>query len=318
MQWGQIKSLFIVCFLVLDIFLINQLLVKQEDVSFIPESTMEEQLTLNINGLSDLSKKTEEASLIYAVNQSFSTEDSIRLEQYANQKNVIVDDIYLFGKFDQPIPITIDDSGVNMESLNSLILNNGEYTYWGKDEKSNSLLFFQTFEQPIYFNQNALLFIQLNEDDEMVQYVQTRLVQEEEEQEQEEAKGLITEIDAVSRLFHNAGFLKQGDTVTNVALGYHNVNSLPNGLEILNPTWNVTVDETENYFVNAIEGHPYPQNNDFIKTTIKSYQEVIESASISELQFIKTEDKDEEEVLIEDIEQNLLKISNAIIGVKEE
>ncbi|WP_162880651.1 two-component system regulatory protein YycI [Paraliobacillus sediminis] len=314
MQWGQIKSLFIVCFLVLDIFLIKQLLDKQEDVAFISESTKEEQLALNIDGLSDLSEETEEAPLFYAVNQSFSTEDSIRLEQYANQKNVIVDDIYLFGQFDAPIPISVDDAGVNMESLNSLILNSGEYTYWGKDEKSNSLLFFQTMEQPIYFNQNALLLIQLNDDDEMIQYVQTKLVQEE---EQEEARDLITEIDAVSRLFHNAGSLEQGDTVTDVALGYYNVTSLPNGLQILNPTWNVTVDETDNYFVNAIGGHAYPQDNEFIKTTIESYQEVINNAGMSEFQFIQTEE-DEEEELIENIEQNLIKIANASIGVKEE
>lgn len=314
MQWGQIKLLFIVCFLVLDIFLIKQLLDKQEEVSFITESTKEEQLTLNINGLSDLSEETVEAPLIYAVNQSFSTEDSIRLEQYANQKNVIVDDIYLFGQFDAPVPITIDDSGVNNESLNSLILNSGDYTYWGKDEKSNSLLFFQTMEQPIYFNQNALLLIQLNDDGEMIQYVQTKLVKEEEEEE--EARDLITEIDAVSRLFHNAGSLEQGDTVTDVALGYHNVTSF-NGLQILNPTWNVTVDETDNYFVNAIEGHAYPQNDEFIKTTIKTYQDVIKNASMSELQFIKIEEEDEEE-LIENIEQNLIQISNASIGVKEE
>lgn len=313
-QWGQIKSLFIVCFLVLDIFLIKQLLDKQEDVSFITESTKEEQLTLNINGLSDLSEETEEAPLIFALNQSFSTEDSIRLEQYANQKNVIVNDIYLFGKFDQPVPIIIDDAGVTVESLNILIFNSEKYTYWGKDEKSNSLLFFQTMEQPIYFNQNALLFIQLNENNEMIQYVQTNVVKEE---EQEEAKDLITEIDAVSRLFHNAGSLKQGDTVTNVTLGYHNVTPSTNGLQILNPTWNVTVDETEHYFVNAIEGHAYPDNNDFIKTTINSYQEVIQMASKSDFQFIQTEEE-EEEALIENIEQNLLKISNAIIGVEKE
>ncbi|WP_157967880.1 two-component system regulatory protein YycI [Paraliobacillus sp. X-1268] len=315
MQWGQIKSLFIVCFLVLDVFLIKQLIDKQEDVSFITESTKEEQLQLNINGLDDLSEDTIEAPLIYAVNQSYSAEDSIRLEQYSNQKNVIVDEIYLFGQFDEPIPISIDeDSGVNMESLNSLILNSGEYTYWGKDEKSNSLLFFQTMEQPIYYNQNALLFIQLNDDDEMIQYVQTKLEQEE---EQEEARDLITEIDAVSRLFHNAGSLEQGDTVTDVALGYHNVTSLPNGLQILNPTWNVTVDQTDHYFVNAIEGHDYPKNDDFIKTAVESFQDVIQTASTSDFQFIQAEDAGEETELIEEIELNLLEISNAIIGVEE-
>lgn len=303
----------------MDIFLVKQLLDKreQEEVPFIPESTKEEDLERNINGLSNLSDELFEAPLIYAVNQPFSEDDVTKIKQYTNQKNAIVGEIYLFGTFDEPIAINVDDMGAYQETLSNFILDSGNYMLWAKDEKTNTLLFFQTMENPIYYNQNALLLIQLNEDGKMIQYVQTKLAKED---DQEEEKDLIKQIDAVSRIY--PGILESKDTITEVQLGYHNLTALPTGEQILNPTWNVTVDKneggTKHYFVNAIEGHDYPQNDDFIEISIEAFRETIQRARAADIQFIHTEDEKEEKELINLINQNLTKISNAINGVEKE
>ncbi|WP_182200319.1 two-component system regulatory protein YycI [Paraliobacillus salinarum] len=315
MQWNQTKLLFIICFLVLDIFLIQQLLTKDE-YKYSEESSTEEEIASNIEGIEEnVSDESFKAPLIYAMNKAYSETDIAKLEQLDNQKQLIVNDYLLIGRFTEPVPIDVEEEGYQ-EQLDNLILNNKQYTYWGKDSSKNILVFFQRMDLPIFYNKNALLIIQLNDDGEMTQYIQTMM--EKEDNEQQEPEKLNSQMNAISTLFLKENLIETGDKVTAVNLGYHNLISLPNGEQVLNPTWNVQVNESQEYFVNAIEGHNYPDNNNFVETTYKEFIKEIGTPETSSMLYLQTEDEEEEQALYETIKDSLLNIVDTTIGVGNE
>lgn len=293
-----------------------QLVVRQEDnLSFIPEATKEDELALNINGLEDLSTESYTAPLIYAHNYNYSENAIDQLELLSNQQAIIVDETFVFSRFNEPVPINMDDAEAYKEVLDYSIIHGHSYEFWAKSDHENVLIFFQRFNDPVFYNQNAVLFIQLNQDGDMIQYVQTRLQREDDaEQEQE----LIQQYDAVSRLYHNLDKLQTGDTVSDIKLGYHNLISLPNGEQVLNPAWNVVVNETEHYFINAVEGHDYPINEDFFKTTLLNFTEILEGSSETSYEFVHTSDDEDQERLLNVMRHSLVSLYHTINGVDSE
>ncbi|MCZ0702246.1 regulatory protein YycI of two-component signal transduction system YycFG [Natronobacillus azotifigens] len=316
MQWAQIKTLFIICFLILNIFLVRQLIDRQEEnLSFIPEATREDELALNLSGLDNLSDQTYSAPLIYAKNYQYNEETLEEVDALDNQRAAVINSTHLFSRFDHPIDVSMDDPQRLREIIDNNILYGESYMFWERDEQANVLIFFQRIEEPVFYNQHAVLLIQLNRDGEMVQYVQTRLQQEEDSEEEQD---LILQYDAVSRLYYNSNELNTGDTIDSIRLGYHNLISLPNGEQVLNPAWNIQVNEDRNYFINAIEGHGYPRNRDFLQTTVASFTDVIDNASENNFQFIHTEDAEEEARLLNTIKQSLISVYHTIIEVESE
>lgn len=293
-----------------------QLVVRQEDnLSFIPEATKEDELALNINGLEDLSTESYTAPLIYAHNYNYSENAIDQLELLSNQQALIVDETFVFSRFNEPVPINMDDAEAYKEVLDYSIIHGHSYQFWAKSERANVLIFFQRFNDPVFYNQNAVLFIQLNQDGDMIQYVQTRLQREDDaEQEQE----LIQQYDAVSRLYHNLNRLQTGDTISDIQLGYHNLISLPNGEQVLNPAWNVVVNESEHYFINAVEGHDYPINEDFLKTTLVNFTEILEGSSETSYEFVHTSDDEDQEQLLHVMRHSLVSLYHTINGEDSE
>ncbi|WP_163538800.1 two-component system regulatory protein YycI [Gracilibacillus sp. YIM 98692] len=259
MQWGQIKTLFIFCFLILDIFLLHQFINNQEsELPFLPEYSREDNLRTNINGLEEIPEEPTSAEMLYAQRKEIFEETMGEIGELPNQNPIVVDDHLIISTLDEPVEMEVEGS---METLEDHIWNGQAYTYYGKDEKSNTLIFFQELEHPIFFNQSGVLLVQLNEDGDMIRYVQTALEEAEEKPEEED---LIRSIDAVSTLYYN-GKLLSGDEVTDVAIGYHNLLPLPNGVQVLTPTWEIEVNEDKYFFVNAIEGHFASRDkNDFV------------------------------------------------------
>lgn len=319
-QWGQIKTLFIICFLVLNIFLVRQLLGRQEeDLSFIPETSREEELEFNINGLNILSNESYTAPLLNANSFNYNEEGAGQLEDLPNQQSIVVDDHYLFSRFDEPVSINIEEENEYREIFSQFVFNGGSYSYWGEMESANVLVFFQHFEYPVFFNENALLLVQLNGDGDMTQYVQTRLVKGEEDDEEQ---SLIQQYDAVYRLYHHTNALQTGDEITDVNLGYHNIVSLPNGEQLLNPTWDIEVNGDDHQFINAIEGHDYSRNNDFYADVLVEFIDLLDQAEEDRLAYYNLDLDDEEEeqpeALLNTIKQSLIGIYHNIAEVESE
>ncbi|SHN33597.1 two-component system regulatory protein YycI [Gracilibacillus kekensis] len=253
MQWGQIKTLFILCFLILNIFLLHHFINNPtRELEYTEDMPREENVRNNVSGLDNIPEETpEKESMLHAQRMEFTEEDVTEIIGLPNQNNVIIDDHLIVSQLESPLAINVEE---DTETLSEHVWNLDKYEYFGKDEQTNTHIFFQKIDRPIYFNLSGVLLIQENQQNEVIYYVQTILEKAEEQTEQEEE--INKPFDALTGLYFSDGNIVSGDEITKkVALGYHNLLPLPNGVQVLAPTWEFEVNEEEFFYVNAVESH---------------------------------------------------------------
>lgn len=276
MQWSQIKTLFILCFLVLDVYLLFLFIDKQKeaDIGVIERQTAPIEQTLESENITikELPEVPEDESFLSVKQKEFDEDDKKLLNQLTKQEVMIVDDNFIIAGLDKPvkIPDNITNDGLK-ELLKNIVLYPDEYEVWDTNEEYNAIVLFQRKnDRPVYFNRNGMLMLFLNEKNEIAFYTQTMLG-EAEEHDQEDKKSLIKPIRAVETLYQS-NQLNAGEEVTKIKIGYHTRIPLPDGVQVFVPTWKVTVNGERNYFVNAIEGFVFSSEDDkFVYDTIDKY-----------------------------------------------
>lgn len=303
MQWSQIKTLFILCFLILNIYLLYLVLDKQNetDIGVIERQNpkIEEQLESEDIKYGDLPSVDDEESFLSVEQKSFDKDNRKSLDSFNNQEVTIIDKIFIMSAFNKPIKIPEDaDSNTINSLIKSDLLYSDEYQFWSWDKDYNVLIFFQEkSERPIYFNQNGLVLIFLNDDNEATSYTQTMLGEAEEE---EEKKTLIQPIKAIESLYL-MNQLNSGEEVTNMKMGYHTRVPLPDGVQVFVPTWKVNINDERNYFVNAIEGFTFSGNDsEFLLEVFQSNSAMIREAIID-----KKDDKKIKDVILDELDKRL-------------
>ncbi|MFD2045664.1 two-component system regulatory protein YycI [Ornithinibacillus salinisoli] len=271
MQWGQIKTLFILCFLLLDIYLLVLFLEKEQEADrpFLnnPDLSIEETLEQEKIGIPDeLPEELPDEAFIQANQKHFTDEELDRITSLENQKVTNVNKNMIVSIFEEPITLPEKSSEEAIEQLvksNILFPEEFSFEYWDTD--TNILVFFQRKnERAIYFNQNALLLVYLNDDNEFVAYTQSMLGEPESNNDK---KSLISPILAIDTLYEE-NQLFSGQAVTDMDIGYYTMFPLDNGTQVFVPTWKLTVDEERDLFVNATERLVYPNNEGFIEEAI--------------------------------------------------
>lgn len=265
MQWGQIKTLFILCFLVLNIFLFQQFLVKKEqsELGSIPESTIEDKLAAEHIVHEDLPEGTEKESYITAKRKQFTEKDIENIGSSDNQEVRILNGNVIASEFEDPIPLNPESTDIEIaQMMKEYVKFSDKYVFWQWNKDLNTIIFFQKYNnKPIYYNQGGLLLITLNEDNEMVSYVQTLL---EDIEPQGEEKELVKPLQAVETLYYQSELLYE-DEITEGVLGYHTL-VLNEAALVFAPTWKISVNEERSYFVNAVLGNFFASNDiNFIK-----------------------------------------------------
>ncbi|MFD2627365.1 two-component system regulatory protein YycI [Oceanobacillus kapialis] len=285
MQWSQIKTLFILCFLILDVYLLLQFIDKQdradqEQYSRNNDLTIQEKLESEEITLGDIDVGIEKEASIIVSPIEFTEGQVGTVEGLDNQETVINSNNLIIGHMDEPIPIAEEASGEEIgNTIGNYIYRFGDYQFWHWDKDLNALLFFQEKEnQPIYYNQYGLLLVFLNEDNEVEYYTQSILG----DAKQHEERTLIPPLRAIETLYDNNELYSQ-DHVDNVQFGYHTwIPTLSSGKQVFAPTYKITVNgeagdrETRDYFVNAIEGQVFSNTDeDFTRDVIvKNLSEV--------------------------------------------
>ncbi|UOQ49602.1 two-component system regulatory protein YycI [Gracilibacillus caseinilyticus] len=270
MLWGQIKTLFILCFLILDIILLQHYIND-------PIDTLEDlqvNVKNNVSGLEHIPEEfPAEAEMLFAQRREFSNAEKEEISSLSKQRNLIIEDHLIISQLDDPLKIDIDE---NAKALSEYVWHFDDYKYFGKDEATNTYIFFQSLERPVYFNSSGVLLVQVNNNGEATHYVQT-LLEKSKNAPQSEAEEINTPIEALNGLYSSSNsYIVSGDEVTeDVELGYHNLAPLPNSVQVLAPTWGFVVNDDKYYYVNAVEGHLTSRNtSDFIsemKTQINQY-----------------------------------------------
>src|SRR5690625_848850 len=160
MEWGQIKTVFILGFLILNVYLLIQFLEKQDqaDLSLLDreDSTIEEKLNSeNITIKQNLPDEEEREPYLSVRQKIFDEEDIKQLASLSNQRATVVNKKFIFSIFEKPMKIPDDDLEIIDGFVRKLIIYHDEYEllHWNKDV--NELIFFKKENnQPIYFNQN--------------------------------------------------------------------------------------------------------------------------------------------------------------------
>src|SRR5690625_4861637 len=279
MQWSKIKTLFILSFLVLNIYLFIQYTDKQEradlDVLNHQEATVEEQLEAENITIEDINVDVSEDTYISVSQHIFTDEEKEQLAGLSDQTPVVFDDRFIVSQLEDPIAIP---ETATPENINNIVRNHiifpESYSFREWNEEMNILLFFQdTRDMPIYFNAYALLMVYLNEDNEMVFYTQSMLSEPE---PQGELITLTQPIQAIGTLY-NRNHLYPDDNVSQVEVGYHTRIPLANGEQVFAPSYHISVNDERSYFVNAIEGQTFPsEDEEFIQERVDFTSKAIE------------------------------------------
>ncbi|HWL25153.1 MAG TPA: two-component system regulatory protein YycI [Ureibacillus sp.] len=253
MDWSKSKSIFIVVFLILDIFLYSLYLnryTEAQKVEVLGEKTIETRLK-DDNITYAILPNIETAPYLSGSVKHF-TEDELPIE--GNQEITIENDSKLIVILDEPVEIRdITDPTSYVDFLQTNIYESTSYTLWNIDEENQTTTFFQRINnQTIYYNNSGMLKLYWNSDHEVYKYEQTLLVDLKMFEEQET---LLSPIQVIQVLY-SKGLLKPDSHITQVKLGYSTL--VQDNPQVFVPTWEIQVktidNQEEEFFANAIEG----------------------------------------------------------------
>ncbi|PAE17595.1 hypothetical protein CHH91_03545 [Virgibacillus sp. 7505] len=262
MQWNKIKLMFILAFLVLNIYLIFQLFPQEETEQLVLETESQDKVLSTVTGYSELSDEETEPNQQYEAKKLLFTEDELEKIPSKDQMDLDISSRnQLFAKFKEPqeLPIEVpidEDKEQTAEKLSTFVddyvLHGNDYTYWGR--QGNKLLFFQkTSEGQTYFSPDSMLLVTINDEYDVTEYTQTYI----EDFKKSEHNGDLkqySEKQAVKAL-QSQQYIEANDTIE-VEKGFYptiELSSKPNYA----PAYKITVNNTKHYFYLLLPDYPY-------------------------------------------------------------
>jgi regulatory protein YycI of two-component signal transduction system YycFG len=251
-DWSKIKTIFILTFLILDVYLLFQFM-KIRDANkyeIITEASIEDKLKADEIKLNvDLPKAPIKDQYLSAKPKVFTKEDTAKLkgqtsllkEPTATLQVTLEKPIQLNSKFElaELTPFVRDN-----------VLYGEQYQFWEKNDKKNTITYFQQYgNMLLYKNISGMITFHINSDNQIYYYEQTYL----EDIETLTAKEVILPPLKALEALHQKGVLKPKSKITKIELGYSTLIQLA-ASQALAPTWRFVVDDKESHFVNAFEG----------------------------------------------------------------
>lgn len=263
MEWSKTKTIFILAFLVLDIYLAIEFfqIRNESNYAIMQEATIEEKLAAEGIVYNKLPEDIEKGFYITAKSKDFTLDEVATLK---NQTLVLTNSdieeafrsLKIQLKKTYPLPDVNLESKVNQFLKENLI--SGElYHYWYTDPDSNAIICIQKYKNNYIFQSQddhiGMVILHVNEENEIYSYEQSML---EEIKEVEEQESPITALKAIEALY-NKNYLTSNSEITNIEYGYYTHIPLSNQ-QILAPTWHINVEkenkQREDFYVNALEG----------------------------------------------------------------
>ncbi|MCH1626758.1 two-component system regulatory protein YycI [Ferdinandcohnia quinoae] len=264
MDWSKTQTLFIITFLVLNVFLGYQLIEKKNSsqLDLLKELSIDEQLAGQEITYEPLPKEPKEGTYISGKIKLFTKED---VEKLKNQEVNYDSGALLQGVFKEPIKLlSLKDDALITQVVKENIISGDSYEIWKVDEELGRIILFQHYKNQVIFNQissvdgmamvnqfinlSGVLVLNFNKNHEIVSYQQTLLTDFKEFEKEE----IQTPIKTLGILLGN-GHLKWGSHVSKMEIGYYPLVPLSES-QVLTPTWHIVVDDKKDIYVNAIEG----------------------------------------------------------------
>ncbi|WP_181186279.1 two-component system regulatory protein YycI [Alkalicoccus urumqiensis] len=255
MDWSRTKTIFIITFMLLNIFLGYQLTLKQQHgdlpelASVNLESRLSEEIDININN----EEVEEEGGMISGEWRVF---EEVFLNQSLEEQNLSVSDDGLEIRSELESPYSLVTANIQASAdafLQEFVFRGEEYEVAAYDEEEGRVGLYQTYEGSKideYEREAFHLELELNDSGEIVQYTQRYLTITATGEEQE----LLTPLEVIDILLQENQVLVGGEREVSAAeLGYYNLLEIDTDFQIFAPVWRITVDD-DTYFVDALRG----------------------------------------------------------------
>ncbi|PLT36019.1 two-component system regulatory protein YycI [Bacillus sp. V5-8f] len=252
MDWSKTKTIFIMVFLVLDIFLLYQFLEKKKtnQMDYLTVTSTEEQMKQEQITIPDVQNEPVKESILMAKRKEFSKED---IKDDKNQEWFFDNKTRLIATLKKTTIVGKDfDPNQLAEFLKENIYEGQSYKFWEFDRSNNTIIYYQSYgNKTFYNNTNAKLVLRLNEKREIVSYEQTYLENIKPMNKKEE----ILPVNKAIVALYSKGALPENTEITNedVELGYYSLLKSSSSSYLLTPTWRISVNGKD-MFVKAFDG----------------------------------------------------------------
>ena len=255
MDWSKSKSIFIVVFLILNIFLYTQYVnvyTQGQKVEVLGGKTTEAQLKDDNITYITLPNTVDNVSYLSGKMRNFK-ENELPPNNLVDID--IIEDYIMRATFKNPISLS-DSSNETIfkEFANTYVHEGDNYVLWEVNEEQQYALYFQKInDRTLYYNSSGYLKVYWDELDEIYAYEQTML---EKIEEYEQKDSTIPPIQVLQALY-SRNLLKADSRIIDMNLGYSTLVQLTQ-TQVFAPTWEVRVRTadglTEEHFVNAFDG----------------------------------------------------------------
>ena len=258
MDWSRIKTIFIITFLILDVYLIYQFIVKHDANQYEvkKEASVEEQLKEDEITYIEMPKTAIKDQYLSARIKEFTKEDTNKLK---GQSVTIIDKTILASKLEKPFQLDPNFEPASLSGLISeYVLNGNDYIYWDRDDKEKTITYFQQYQNKYFYqNKNGMIVFHLNKNNQIISYEQTYL----EGIDKLNTKEKVIEPLKALGILHQKGLLETKSSITKAELGYSTIVPLAS-TQVFAPTWRFVVDGKKSLFVNAFEGQVIEFNSE--------------------------------------------------------
>ena len=269
MDWSRIKTIFIIAFLILDVFLLTQYINKFQTNQLEVRKDLSFEEKLNNDGITykNLPKETMQDQYLSANTKIFTEKD---VSQLKNQTVQIGDGSSIVGELKNPISVDFAHPPfTELESfMKNQMLHGDQYTLGEFDEEEGTITYYQEFkDKPFFMNIAAHIVFYVNEEGKADSYEQTMLDTIEPISEKEEVYPAIRALEAL----YNQGAIKSNSKFVETELGYYTLVNME-ATQVLTPVWRFVVDrngERESLLVNAFEGQIIQANSGSDKNTME-------------------------------------------------
>jgi regulatory protein YycI of two-component signal transduction system YycFG len=255
LDWNKTKSIFIIVFSILNVFLYSLYLDRYNEsqkYDFLVDPTNEEKLSADDITYDKLPENVENLPYVTGKIKTFVAADVPGVDLKEN----ILEESFLSVKFTDPLLLNGKVSTETLEDFVAKTVYQGKnYKVWKINEKERQAVFFQTINgKTLYYSDRGKLTLHWNEESEITHYEQTIFEQVE---MSEQRKQLVPAIQAVHTLYQKR-MLPTGTHIDSAEIGYTEYVTVSEGTRMFVPTWRIQAtleDGTEKeFFVNAVKG----------------------------------------------------------------
>jgi regulatory protein YycI of two-component signal transduction system YycFG len=260
MDWNKTKSIFIVVFLILNIFLLSIFIKKISEPEILADTNTQQSLeSYNITypaDLSSASKETINETNISAKTRKFTEEDK---ESLSKQEVRILNDNTLYSSLTEPFSLGDNLSEDELkeklkEFIDEYTIDGDQYAFRNYNKEDLTISYNQTYnEKPLFHNGSAEIVLELNNENEIVSYKQTML---EDIKAFGEKRRIITPLEAL-QILSDSNEIEPDSKIVEFKPGYST--DVPiSDYQVLTPTWQFIVekqDKKQDVYFNAFDGN---------------------------------------------------------------